>query len=425
MYESFYNLTAGPFQLMPDPRFLFPSKDHRRALSYLLYGLQRREGFVVITGDVGIGKTLLVQTLIGDIGRRNLSVVRVAMANLDADGVLPMVASAFGLPHEARSKIGLLNDLVAKILPTYNRGALLIVDEAQTCTPAALEELRAISNLQARGRALLQVFLVGQTDLRATLARPNMEQLRQRVITSHHLRPLDVAELSEYVQHRLTAAGWRSDPAFAEAVYPRVHAWSRGVPRRINLLMDRLLLYGYLEELHELGEPDVQIVIDELDAELGEEIAAPQPDAPIASAHTGDTDALTDRIAGLERAFTAAVGESRAKQFLDKHEASAQAGALVALNLRIARLESLLADHAALDVLHKPQRPPVAPAPAPTTEDREKDTEFDVLNLRPASQASAGHVHRQQGESAPTEQSSPADDPPRRGLFSRRKKGET
>src|SRR5699024_2481786 len=134
MYEAFYNLTSGPFQLMPDPRFLFPSKGHKRALSYLLYGLQRREGFVVITGDIGIGKTLLVQKLISEIGGRNLSVQRVAMANLDADGVVPMVASAFGLEHESRSKIGLLDDLTARILPTYNRGALLIVDEAQTCT---------------------------------------------------------------------------------------------------------------------------------------------------------------------------------------------------------------------------------------------------------------------------------------------------
>src|SRR5699024_4924501 len=124
--------------------------------------MQRREGFVVITGDIGIGKTLLVQKLIDDIGGRNLSVARVAMANLDADGVVPMVASAFGLSPESRSKVGLLNDLVTKIQPLHNHGALLIVDEAQTCTPAALEELRLISNLQSRGKALLQVFLVGQ-----------------------------------------------------------------------------------------------------------------------------------------------------------------------------------------------------------------------------------------------------------------------
>lgn len=356
MYEAFYNLTSGPFQLMPDPRFLFPSKGHKRALSYLLYGLQRREGFVVITGDIGIGKTLLVQKLISEIGGRNLSVQRVAMANLDADGVVPMVASAFGLEHESRSKIGLLDDLTARILPTYNRGALLIVDEAQTCTPAALEELRVISNLEAHGRALLQVFLVGQTDLRTKLAQPGMEQLRQRVITSYHLRALDVAELRDYIQHRLAAAGWRSDPELAEAVYPRIHAWSQGVPRRINLVMDRLLLYGYLEELHALDESDVQMVIDELKAEQGDDLVGVQPEESTASLSTEQSDALMDRIAGIENAFTAAVGESRAKQLLDKHEASVQQKTLVTLNLRIARLESMLVDRGVIDELQKPQQ---------------------------------------------------------------------
>lgn len=365
MYESFYKLSGAPFQLMPDPRFLFPSKGHKRALSYLLYGLQRREGFVVITGDVGIGKTLLVQHLIDEIGGRNLSAARVAMANLDADGVLPMVASAFGLSHESRSKVGLLNDLVDKILPTYNHGALLIVDEAQTCTPAALEELRAISNLQARGQALLQVFLVGQSELRTTLAQPGMEQLRQRMITSYHLRPLDVDEVREYVLHRLRAAGWQSDPELGEAIYLFVHEWSQGVPRRINQLMDRLLLYGYLEELHALDASDVHIVTGELDAERGDDVTVEQPEAEAtASLSTEDSDALMDRIAGVEKAFTAAVGESRAKQLLDKHEASVQQKALVALNLRIARLESLMDDDADVAKLHDTQQPSAEHAPA-------------------------------------------------------------
>lgn len=439
MYEAFYNLSSGPFQLMPDPRFLFPSADHRRALSYLLYGLQRREGFVVITGDVGTGKTLLVQTLIAEIGNRNLFVARVAMANLDAEGVLPMVASAFGLPHESRSKIGLLNDLVARILPTYNSGALLIVDEAQTCTPAALEELRAISNLQAHGRALLQVFLVGQTDLRAKLADPKMEQLRQRVITSHHLRPLDVDEVRDYVQHRLTAAGWRSDPDFADAIYPRVQTWSRGVPRRINLLMDRFLLYGYLESLHELDESNLASVIDELDAELADQYTA-LPAAAAAPIDTRDMERAADRIHDVERAFTAAVGESRAKQFLEQHEASAQTGELVALNLRIARLESMLADHAALDLLHTPQSStpaaedagvsvadePVGGSREDTDTARKPEPEpepaFDVLNLRPMAEASAGHA-RPPAKKA-SRQGTPVSEG-RRGLFSRRKKHET
>lgn len=410
MYESFYNLSTGPFQLTPDPRFLFPSSGHTRALSYLLYGLQRREGFVVITGDIGIGKTLLVQKLIGEIGGRNLSVARVAMANLDADGVLPMVASAFGLPHESRSKIGLTNDLVAKILPSYNRGALLIVDEAQTCTPAALEELRAISNLQANGRALLQVFLVGQSELRTTLARPNMEQLRQRIITSYHLRPMAVDELREYVQHRLTAAGWRADPALAEAIYPRIHEWSGGIPRRINLLMDRLLLYGFLEELHALDEADVQIVIDELKAEQGDEIVGEQPEpAPAAAISTEQTDALMERIAGLEQAFTAAVGETRAKQLLAQHEASAEQQALAALNLRLSRLENLLADHTAVDAMKTDAQ--AAPQPTHAAEYRDdKQTDEQISASNKTSSFDNKLTEARQAES-PTEHAVQSDRP--------------
>jgi type II secretory pathway predicted ATPase ExeA len=411
MYEAFYNLAAGPFHLTPDPRFLFPSDGHKRALAYLMYGLQRREGFVVITGDVGIGKTLLVQKLIHEIGGRSLSVVRVAMANLDADGVLPMVASAFGLAHEARSKVGLLNDLTAKILPNYNRGALLIVDEAQTCTPAALEELRAISNLQAHGRALLQVFLVGQSELRATLAHSSMEQLRQRVITSYHLRALDIDELRDYIHHRLAAAGWQSDPELAETIYPRVHAWSGGVPRRINMLMDRLLLYGYLEELHALDETDLQIVIEELDEELGDELvpaqSAPAPSATSPPALSDEqSDALLERLSGLEKAFSAAVGETRAKQLLDKHEASAQQQALIALNLRLDRLESLLSDRAALDALQDAQSSAEASTSKPAADagtaagGQQNDTQSGAADGEWRSGTEAGNLDEESAQAA-------------------------
>src|SRR5699024_6643520 len=284
---------------------------------------------------------------------------------------------AFGLPHEERSKTGLLNDLVARILPTYNRGALLIVDEAQTCTPAALEELRAISNLQARGRALLQVFLVGQTELRATLAHPSMEQLRQRIITSYHIPSLDEDELRAYVQHRLTTAGWDADPRLDEAIYTRVHAWSRGVPRRISMLMDRLVLYGYLEELHVLGEADVQIVIDELNAEMGDAMIEAPPAQQSSAVSPEENNALLDRIADLEQAFTSAVGEQRARQLLDKHECSAQQQAVVAMELRLKRLESLLSDQIALEALHKPQRASAASTSSGETE-AETNTETDA-----------------------------------------------
>lgn len=270
MYEGFYNLRSRPFRLTPDRDFLFPSKGHKRALSYLLYGLEQREGFVVITGDIGMGKTLLIQTLFDELSSRPLATARIAAANLNAESVLPMVASAFGRPYEGSGKTALLRDLEQTLLqdPAYRDGAVLVVDEAQSFTPEALEELRILSNFESNGRALMQVFLVGQTDLRDIVMSPAMEQLRQRVIASYHLDPLDEVETTDYINHRLDTAGWSNDPELDQAVYSRVFKWSGGVPRRINLVMDRLLLYGYLEEQHWLGEVELKTVIDEMSIEV-------------------------------------------------------------------------------------------------------------------------------------------------------------
>ncbi|MES1930698.1 putative secretion ATPase, PEP-CTERM locus subfamily protein [Salinisphaera dokdonensis CL-ES53] len=349
MYERFYKFTARPFQLMPDPRLLFKSREHNRALAYLIYGLERREGFVVVTGRVGMGKTLLVQTLLADPRTRNVSIGRVAMANLDAEAVLPMVASAFGLPHKARSKIELTEALVARLQPTQSRGALLIVDEAQCCNAEALEELRVISNLQANGRALLQVFLIGQTDLRKTLAAPRMEHLRQRIVASHQLQPLGADEVVDYVRHRLGAVGWHGDPEIEEGVYERVHAWSGGVPRRLNLLMDRLLLHGYLEQRHTLSTEDVDVVTAEFDHEFEETIvesSEPEYSASGGSAQEYEqaANAISARVAALEKALIATLGHSASSELLVRHAVQADSEAMRRAQSRLARLESVLAE---------------------------------------------------------------------------------
>jgi type II secretory pathway predicted ATPase ExeA len=379
MYEFFYNLSARPFQLMPDPRLLFESKDHKRALSYLLYGLERREGFVVITGDVGMGKTLLVQRLLGEPRTRAMSVARVAMANLDAGALLPTVASAFGLPHKARSKIELLDDLVSRLLPSQDRGAMLIVDEAQTCTAEALEELRAISNLQANGRALLQIFLVGQTDLRQTLSRANMGHLRQRIVASHHLHPLDSDEVRAYIQHRLRMVGWADKPTFTDEVYTGIHDWSRGVPRRINLLMDRFLLYGYLEQLENLTAPDLQVVVGEFEEEFsGDNLAT--GDDHLAGAETSpatansDLNGLNARLDSLEQSLASALGRVRAAELIDQHQAQAESQAVLAAQMRLARLESLVADLAARPPQTQPSPPPRAEPPQPVSQPARVET---------------------------------------------------
>jgi len=304
MYRSFYGFTGKPFQLTPDLRFLYPSSAHKRAMSYLRYGLEQAEGFVVITGDIGTGKTLLIQTLLEELSDQTIATARVAAANLEAERVPAAVAAALGQPFEGKSKELILRNLEKALLHArdYLKGVLLIVDEAQTLSQASLEELRILSNLEANGRALLQVFLIGQTELQDTLRGPRMRQLRQRVVVSHHLEPLTLEETKRYIGFRLVAVGWKNTPSFTPEVYEYVQAHTRGVPRKINLLMDRLLVYGFLEEIRAFDASHVDAVLKEMGAELSGDIenatpaaepvaAEPAAEAP-ASVPVGAEDAL-------------------------------------------------------------------------------------------------------------------------------------
>src|SRR5690349_12756823 len=235
MYQAFYKLRGKPFQLTPDPGMLFPSKSHKRAMAYLLYGFEQGEGFVVITGAVGTGKTLLIQKLFEALAHRNIAVASIASANLDGDDILPAVASALDLPYEGRSKEALLQDVKRHLISLRARltHALLVVDEAQTLTPAALEMLRILSNFEFKGRALLQVFLVGQTELRRIIVSNHMEQLRQRIIASHRLDSMSEEESRAYILHRLHAVGWNNDPELTPDVFAGIYLASRGIPRKI------------------------------------------------------------------------------------------------------------------------------------------------------------------------------------------------
>jgi putative secretion ATPase (PEP-CTERM system associated) len=274
MYRSFYGFTGKPFQLTPDLRFLYPSNSHKRAMAYLRYGLEQGEGFVVITGDIGTGKTLLIQTLLAELSDQTIATARIAAANLEADRVPAAVSAALGQPFEGKSKELLLRNLEKSLLHArdYLKGVLLIVDEAQTLSEEALEELRILSNLEANGRALLQIFLIGQTELQDTLRGSRMRQLRQRIVVSHHLEPLTLDETKRYVGFRLVAVGWNGTPSFTPDLYERVQARTRGVPRKINLLMDRLLVYGFLEEIRAFDGSHVEAVLKEMGAELSGDI---------------------------------------------------------------------------------------------------------------------------------------------------------
>jgi putative secretion ATPase (PEP-CTERM system associated) len=271
MYESFYGLTAKPFQLSPDPAFFFGSRGHRRAMAYLEYGLHQAEGFIVVTGEVGAGKTTLVQQLLRRLPVNNVVPVQIVTTQLEAEDLVRIVASSFGLPTDTSDKSTLLIRLEQYLRQLHAEGkrALLIVDEAQNLGARAIEELRMLSNFQVGTKAILQSFLLGQPELRDLMQRPEMRQLKQRIIAAYHLGPLDRAETQQYIEHRLAHVGWKNDPAFDTAAFDRIFAVTHGIPRRINSLADRLLLSGFLAERHQLGEQDVVEVADELRLELG------------------------------------------------------------------------------------------------------------------------------------------------------------
>ena len=273
MYESFYGLTSKPFQLNPDPSFYFGSKQHRRATAYLEYGMHQNEGFIVITGEVGAGKTTIVRGLLDSLDSEKVVAAHLVSTQLDADDTLRLVGAAFGVRTKDVAKSDVLMALEAFLYNFTLKGkrCVLIVDEAQNLTPRAVEELRMLSNFQYGNHALLQSFLVGQPEFRDMLQSPHMQQLRQRVIASCHIGPMDAEETRGYIEHRLKCAGWNNNPQFGDDAHEAIFNASGGVPRRINLLCDRLLLFGFLSGKTAYGAEDV----NEVAKEIYDETSAP------------------------------------------------------------------------------------------------------------------------------------------------------
>lgn len=269
MYQQFYNFSAEPFRLSPDHGFAYSHKGYSKARAYMAYAFMRAEGFVMITGRPGTGKTTLIGALLDELAGTSVNVANLVCTQLQADDLLKMVAYDFDVPVSVVEKGELLQRLTQQLKSWYRDGrrALLIVDEAQDLSVSAMEELRLLTNIQVDSRPLLQIFLLGQPELRELVLSPPLEQVHQRIIAASHLRPLESDETEAYIRHRLETVNWHGNPAISKAVYPLIYKFSEGVPRRINLICSRLLLHCAVEQKYQISVADMREVVLELQEE--------------------------------------------------------------------------------------------------------------------------------------------------------------
>lgn len=266
MYTEFFGLKTKPFELVPNPDFLFLSKSHRRAVTYLDYGIKEKSGFILLTGEVGSGKTTLLRNFIkGMRGKKRLS--KIFNTKVSSEQLISMINEDFGLEVQGKDKVTLLRELNDFLIEQYAKGyhPVLVIDEAQGLSPELLEEVRMLSNLETDKSKLLQIILIGQPELRRTLAMPELRQLRQRINISCHLSPLTRGETEEYILHRLEIAGNRTAAVFSPEVLDVVQEFSRGIPRLINIICDFLMLSAHAEGTRELTPELAAEIVGELE----------------------------------------------------------------------------------------------------------------------------------------------------------------
>jgi general secretion pathway protein A len=270
MYNDHYGLTGRPFQLTPDPRFYFESATHKKALAYLGYGLAQGEGFIVVTGEIGSGKTTLTGHLLNMIDTARIKAIRLVSTQLQGDDLLRTIAVNFGIPIDQGDKANLLDAIESRLIDHARAGqkTLIIVDEVQNLEHSALEELRMLSNFQVGEHAMVQLFLLGQPEFKTRLEQdPALEQLRQRVIATHHLTAMEVSEIRPYVEHRLKLVGWQGTPSITDDAIDPLYRHSLGVPRKLNSIMTRVLLAGALDQASIINSSVVLKALAEVDQE--------------------------------------------------------------------------------------------------------------------------------------------------------------
>jgi general secretion pathway protein A len=283
MYCAYYGLVRRPFEMTPDPAFLYLGETHREGLATLVYGVQSGKGFVLLTGEVGTGKTTLLHALLGQLDADTASAF-IFNPRLEPLDFFRMLLDEYGVEAECRSKAEYLLTLNAFLIERLGKNlkTVLIIDEAQTLSPEMLEEVRLLSNLETPTSKLLQIILVGQPELVDLLARPELRQLRQRIVLRHHLRPFDERESDAYIDERLALAGYTGKGIFSRSARREIHVVTGGVPRLVNVVCDGALLLGYSRQLSAIDAAAVREVAADLQLLPGppESKVAPAPAAP-------------------------------------------------------------------------------------------------------------------------------------------------
>jgi general secretion pathway protein A len=301
MYESFFHLRKKPFELVPNPDFLYASRTHHKAGMYLDYALAENTGFILLTGEVGSGKTTLIRSLLKKLGP-DIQVSKIFNTHLTNDQMIETINDDFGLETAGKNKVQLLRELYEFLIRQYGDGrkSVLIIDEAQNLSIDALEELRMLSNLETSDSKLLQIILVGQPELRQILALPELRQLRQRISIHCHLQPLTRAETEEYFLYRLEVAGDRNAVTFTPEAFDLIYGSSAGIPRLINIIGDFLLLAAFSEETRTINADLVQDVISDpqFEGQFFPANFSPQPAASVAAPNPPAT-APTGQLSGV------------------------------------------------------------------------------------------------------------------------------